>query len=132
MAKTKLDQEHPKKREKFQDWKNTRWVMNNLNEEQLAAMDETPFDAARAFDWFAHLVDNGVDVKMSWDDWSQCYSMTIQGAFLGFVNAGYACSARSPEGYEDCTKILWYKFEYLANGDMSQAYEKAPKRGKRG
>lgn len=132
MATKPKSAEKSKKREKFLDWKNTKWVLNNLDDEQLAVLDSTPFDTARYMDWFSHLVDNGIELKIGYDNWSECYQATITGAYNGFVNTGYACSARSDDGFEDCIKILWFKFEYLCNGDMSQAYEKTPKRGKRG
>jgi len=135
MAKTKskdpLTLDKTDKRKRWQDWANTKWVLNNLDEEQLAAMDSTPFDTGRYMDWVAHLVDSGIELKLGWDDYSKCYVGTMQGSWIGYPNTGYACSARSDD-FEDIIKILWFKFEYLCNGDMSQAYSAPEKRRKRG
>jgi len=120
------------KREKFQDWKNTKWILNNLDESQLAKLDATEFDVGRYMDFMSHLVDNGIEIKFTYDNWSYCYQGTLLGAWEGYPNTGYATSARSDAGFEDIVKILWFKFEYLCHGDMSQAYEIVKKREKRG
>lgn len=120
----------PKKREKFADYKNAKWVLNNLDDKQLAVMDSTPFDVERYLDWVAHLVDNGCELKLTWDTWSGCYQGNVFGAFLGFKNTGYGISARSDD-FTDVIKILWFKFEYLCEGDLTLAAEetKSRKRG---
>lgn len=129
---TKTKKDEPKKREKFADWKNTKWVLNNLDDEQLAAIDSMEFDTGRYLDWLAHLVDNGMELKLGWDSYSNCYQATLTGAWKGYPNTGYAVSARSDEDFEDCVKILWGKYEFIAQGDLASCYEKPPKRGKRG
>jgi len=120
------------KRKRFEDWTNTKWVMNNLDENQLALMDATEFDVAKYVDWFNHLVEHGIDIKLGWDNYSYCFQATLQGSYHNYPNCGYACSARSSEGFEDCIKILWFKFEYLCDGDMAQAYVDPPKGKRRG
>lgn len=133
MAKSKVSgvdkSAKPKKREKFLDFKNSKWVLNNLDETQLLLMDNTEFDMSRGLEWFEKLVDDGMEVKFTYDIWSNCYQGNIFGAFNGFKNAGYGCSARS-DSFEDIVKILWFKYEYLCEGDLEQAYEEKP-RGKR-
>jgi len=120
----------PKKREKFQDFKNTKWVLNNLDDTQLLLMDNTEFDMSRSLEWIERLVDDGMEFKFTFDTWSSCYQANVFGAFLGFKNTGYAVSARS-DTFEDVIKILWFKIEYLCEGDLTQAYE-APKSKRRG
>lgn len=120
------------KRIKFTDWKNTKWVLNNLDDEQIAKIDAAEFDTGRYLDWLSYLVDNGMEIKLGYDDWSKCYQATITGAWENFLNTGYAVSARSDEGFEDALKILWGKFEFIAQGDLAACYEKKPKRSKRG
>lgn len=120
-----------KKREKFADYKNSKWVLNNLDDVQLALMDSTPFDIERYLDWCAHLVDNGCEVKLTWDTWSNCYLGNVFGTFLGFPNTGYGVSARS-DNFADIIKILWFKYEYLCEGDLASAYEAPVKTSRRG
>lgn len=130
-TKQTVTSEKEPKRKKFLDWKDTRWVLNNLDEEQLVQMDNTPFDVARYMDWISHLVDMGIEVKLGWDDFSRCYVGTLMGSWVGYVNTGYAVSARS-DSFEDIIKILWFKFEYLCDADMSKAYEQPKSRKRRG
>lgn len=132
MATKKVDKKTTGKRKKFVDWKNTRWVLNNLDDEQIAIIDATDFDTGRYMDWFSHLIDNGMKLTMDYDDWSECYQATLLGAWDGYPNTGYAVSARSDDGFEDCVKILWGKYEFIAQGDLAACYEKPKKRGKRG
>lgn len=120
------------KRKKFTDWKGTKWVLNNLDDEQIALIDNTEFDAGRYMDWVTYLVDNGMKLTLDYDDWSECYQATLLGAWEGFPNTGYAVSARSDDGYEDCLKILWGKYEFIAQGDLASCYEKPKSKRKRG
>lgn len=130
-TKTKREKTDPQKRVKITDYKSIKWVLNNINDEQLAAIDALPVDVERMFDWIAHLIDHGIDLKVSWDDWSKCYQLTITGNYEGFLNSGYAMSARSDD-MSDGFKILYGKFEFLCNGDMSTMYEQQTKRARRG
>jgi len=131
MAKKQIaDKPKAERREKFDDYKNAKWVLNNLNDDQLAEMDTMPFDVGRYLDWCAHLVDNGCEVKLTWDSYSNCYQGNVFGAWLGFTNTGHGISARSDD-FEDIIKILWFKFEYLCEGDLTKAVEptRTKKRG---
>lgn len=130
-AKTVDKQDKPKKREKFGDYKNSRWVLNNLDETQLLLMDNTDFDLSRAMEWVESLVDEGMELKFTWDTYSNCYQANIFGSFMGFTNTGYGVSARS-DSFEDIIKILWFKFDYLCERDLTQAYEPVTRSKRRG
>lgn len=123
--------EKPKKREKFGDYKNSKWVLNNLDETQLLLMDNTEFDVSRVMEWVETLVDAGMELKFTWDTYSNCYQANIFGSFVGFTNTGYGVSARS-DSFEDIIKILWFKFDYLCERDLTQAYEPVAKSRRRG
>lgn len=134
MSKTtkKTSTKMSEKRIRFQDWKNTKWVLNNIDDDLLAQIDNADFDTGRYMDWLSHLVDHGIEVKFTFDDWSQCYQATALGAWQGFPNCGYAVAARSDEGFEDCIKILWGKIEFIAQMDLVACYEQPQKRSRRG
>lgn len=119
------------KRKKFVDWKNTKWCLNNLDDDMLAQIDSMHFDTERYMDWVSHLVDNGMELKLGFDDWSECYVGTLIGGWEGFVNTGYAVSARSDEDFVDVIKILWGKYEFIAQGDLSAVYETPPKKSRK-
>lgn len=119
------------KREKFTDWKNTVWVLNNLDENQLGQMDSMDFDGERYTEFLEKCVDNGLSIKTDWDDYSECYKVTATGAWKGFRNTGVATQARSSE-LADCYKILWFKISEVADWDLAQFIDKSPNRRKRG
>lgn len=95
------------------------WLLNNLSEEKLAHADEIrPTDAA-VLDFFLHAVDSGIDIKVTWDNFSECYQASAIGSWDGFPSAGYAVSARSARGTHDALALIWYKVVVMADGDLS-------------
>jgi hypothetical protein len=121
MAKTKARKvtDPAVDREKITDWKSFQFVMNNLNDEELAALEQAPFDSERNSEFLEKLIDNGFDVKFGWDTYSKAYQITATGSWRGFQNAGICVSARSPEVF-DAFHILWFKIEFIAGWDLTQ------------
>ena len=76
------------KRERFTDWKNLNWVLNNLSEEQLGMVDSLPFDMARFAEWLDDRIESdGMEFKFSWDTYSETWQAQLIGAWKGFPNA---------------------------------------------
>lgn len=126
-----LKERKPDYKNKFADYKNSRWVLNNLDENQLAKMDATDFDMSRGLEWFEKLVDEGMEIKFTFDRYSECYQANLFGAWEGWKNTGYGVSARS-NTFEDIVKILWFKYEFLCEGDLPSAWEDKPRTSRRG
>ncbi len=95
------------------------WVLNNLSEEKLAHADTiAPSDPA-LLEFLGEAVDSGIDIKTTWDDYSNCYQVSAIGAWDGFPSAGFAVSARSNRDTHDALCLVWYKVVILADGDLS-------------
>lgn len=132
MAKSKSSS--PKKkseRQRIKDFGSLVWILNNLSDDELSHMDSQEFDAGRFCDFLEGCVDNGLDVKFSWDNYSSSYSVQAMGAWEGFHNSGMAVSARSVDVF-DAAKVLWFKISFMCEFDLTQYREKARERGKRG
>jgi hypothetical protein len=118
-------------REKIDDFRNLTWCMNNLSDQEISIMDTMPFDGERFGEFLELCIDVGLDIKVSWDTYSESYQVTVMGAWKGFHNAGFACSARGVDVF-DAFRVLWFKISHLANFDLpSFAIESAVRR-KRG
>jgi len=127
MAKKKVS------RSRIADFRALKWVLNNLEEKELDAADAMDFDVIRFAEWLEILVEKeGFDFKFGWDVFAGCFQMTLIGAWTGFVNTGYAVSARSDAGFEDCARLLVFKVETIALRDLSSVYSEQPRRPKRG
>jgi hypothetical protein len=118
-------------REKITDFRALNWVLNNLSDTEIASMDATEFDVGRFGDFMEKLVDNGFDVKMSWDTYSNTYQISAMGTWQNFANENFAVSARGMDIF-DCWKVLWFKIDFIAMWDLSQFLDKSPSRKKRG
>lgn len=120
-------------REKITNFSSIKWAINNLTEKELSAADDLEFDIARFAEWLDVLIDNeGLDFKFGWDTYSKCFQMSLMGLYKGFPNSEYAVSARSDVGFEDCARLLVFKFDTIANRDLSTVYEEVRRGSKRG
>jgi len=95
------------------------WQGNYLSEEKLKHADELAPSAEQILEFFMQAVDAGIDIKTSWDDYSECYQATAIGAWEGYPSAGYAVSARSNRDCADALVLVWYKVAVMADGDLS-------------
>jgi hypothetical protein len=120
-----------KKRIKIADFKSIVWVLNNLNDDEIAAMDMLPFDGEKFAEFVELCVDSGLDIKLSYDDYSNAYQCTAIGAWQSFHNAGIGVSARGLDIF-DSFKILWFKVEQIAGWDLRQFVDKQSVRSRRG
>lgn len=120
-SKTKPQRENgtDKRRKKFTNYQKTQWVLNNLADEQLDDMDKRDWPYEDVFTFFDTAISRGLDIKVGWDDYSQCFKATASGMWLGFTNTGYATQGRSSD-CQDALKILWYKVVVVCDWDLSQ------------
>jgi hypothetical protein len=118
-------------REKITDFRSLNWVLNNLSDTEISAMDATNFDPERFAEFIEKLVDNGFDVKLTWDTYSNTYQISAMGAWQNFPNENFAVSARGMDMF-DAWKVLWFKVDFIAQWDLSQFLDKSPSRKKRG
>lgn len=95
------------------------WVINNLSAAQLADLDGRYPNEIEIVGFLMACVDNGIDVKISHDDYSNTYAATAIGAWDGFPSAGYGTNGRSGRDTFDALVILWYKIAIVAEGDLS-------------
>lgn len=117
MAKKK--QEPTSKRKKRAFGSKLVWLLNNLSEEKLAHADAVSPSTEELLEFFMGAVDSGLDIKITWDDYSSCYQASAIGAWDGFPSAGYAVSARSSRDCGDALALVWYKVVVMADGDLS-------------
>ncbi len=95
------------------------WRLNHLSEAKINDADERSPSPNDLLEFLTSAVDAGLDVKVSWDDFSSCYIASAVGAWDGFDSAGYAVSARSGRDCLDALALVWYKVVILADGDLS-------------
>lgn len=95
------------------------WVANNLSDEKLTHADTIAPAATALMEFIHEAVDAGIDIKVGWDSFSNCYQATAIGAWDGFPSAGYALSARSSRDPHDALVLVWYKVVVMAEGDLS-------------
>lgn len=118
-------------REKIDDFRNLRWVLNNLSDTEIVQMDATAFDSERFADFMEVLVDNGFDVKLTWDVYSSTYQISAMGAWKHYPNTNYAVSARGLDIF-DAWKAIWFKIDFIAGWDLPQFADNEVVRRKRG
>ncbi len=117
MAKKKVVEKSKRSKRSFGS--KLKWVQNHISEEKLKYVDDHAPKPETIMEVLLGCVDWGIDVKVSWDDYSECYQVTAIGAWEGFPSAGYACSARSSRDVYDALCLLWFKVVVSADGDLS-------------
>lgn len=115
------------------DFKTLVWVLNNLTEDDLDRADAMDFDLERFGEWLDTLIDReGLEFKFGWDSYSNTWQGTLMGAWKGFRNSSHAVSARSSGGFSDVARLLVFKFDAIAQGDLPAMAEVKEKRRQRG
>jgi len=97
------------------------FVLNNLDDGQdneLRGFESTPPDI---FAFLSDCIDKGLDVKISYDGYSDGYQAIASGNWLGFPSEGYGCSGFSRHGVDDALFVLWYKVAIVCQFDLSSA-----------
>lgn len=123
MAKRKpviTSSQYPGKRKKLA-FGNTKFVLNNLDDgqiEDLATYEEHPPDL---WTFLTDCVDKGIDVKVTFDNYSQGYQAIATGSWAGFPSSNFACSGFSRHSADDAIFVLWYKVAIMCQFDLSSA-----------
>lgn len=94
------------------------WVIDNLSKAQLAEYEKAVPDETVLYRFLMDAVDGGMEIKVTWDSFSDCYLATCIGAFVGYENSGYATGARSKRDVQDALGLLWYKVVVVAGGSL--------------
>lgn len=116
---TKGKKTKPSKRMKAPYKAGLHWVLNNLTEAKLSDLDRRAPTDETIMEFFLGCVDAGIDVKITHDVYSDCYTAIAVGSWEGFPSEGFATSGRSARDPSDALAILWYKVVVLADGDLS-------------
>lgn len=117
MARGKKKQDGKRQRRDFKD--GLVWVANNLNEGRLEHADKLAPSAEDLFDFLLQAVDAGIDIKISYDTYSDCYQATAIGAWEGADSSGFGVSSRSARDVRDAVVLIWYKVAIMAEYDLS-------------
>lgn len=110
------------KEKKFEriDFKSIKFVFDNLSSEQMKAFDDNPPTLEEIFKGVLQLVDQGAKISIKYDSYSgRGYLATATFDLTGFVNSGYAISARGSD-IEDCLGILCFKYFNAASEELAQ------------
>ena len=108
------------------------FVLNNLDEgqdDELQGFEKTPPDI---FAFLSDCIDKGLDVKISFDSYSDGYQATASGNWIGFPSEGYGCSGFSRHGVDDALFVLWYKVAIVCQFDLSSAQGREKRSKERG
>jgi len=130
-SKTKPVREKAAKREKLPFGKVT-FVLNNLDDAQddeLTGFEKTP---PNLLDFLTDCVDKGLDIKASYDTYSDGYQVSATGNWEGFPSSGYATSAFSRHNAEEALFVLWYKVAIVCQFDLSSAAGREKRTKERG
>lgn len=109
-----------------------KFVLNNLDEgqeQELENFEATPPDL---FSFLSDAIDKGLDVKLTYDTYSNGYQAVATGAWKDFPSAGYATSAFSKAGADDALFVLWYKVAIVCQFDLSSANGREKRTKQRG
>jgi len=107
------------KREKIAFGGKLIWVIDNLTEQEKEHADEINPTPAEITDFLMACVDNGIDVKCSWDTYSECYQAVAIGSWHGYPSQGYATSGRSGSSISDALLMLFYRIQIKAEFNLS-------------
>jgi len=108
------------------------FVLNNLDDAQddeLVGFEKTP---PNLLDFLTDCVDKGLDIKASYDTYSDGYQVSATGNWEGFPSAGYATSAFSRHNSEEALFVLWYKVAIVCQFDLSSAQGREKRTKERG
>lgn len=111
---------------------NLTFVLNNLDEgqhEELSSFENNP---PNLLDFMTDCVDKGLDVKTSYDAYSDGYQAIASGNWDNFPSAGFACSGFSKHGTDDALFVLWYKVAVICQFDLSTAKNREKRTRERG
>lgn len=109
-----------------------KFVLNNLDEQQeaeLEAFEATPPDL---FSFISDAIDKGIDIKLTYDTYSNGYQCVATGAWKDFPSSGFATSAFSKAGADDSLFVLWYKVAIVCQFDLSSASGREKRTKQRG
>jgi len=108
------------------------FVLNNLDdaqEQELLAYEKTPPDL---FSFLSDAIDKGIDIKLTYDTYSNGYQAVANGGWKEFPSAGFATSAFSKAGADDALFVLWYKVAIVCAYDLSSAHGREKRTKQRG
>lgn len=122
MAKTKNTGfvEKPKEREKLPFGK-IQFVLNNLDDGQVAELDAFENNPPDLYAFLSDCIDKGIDLKISFDNYSKGYQAIATGAWKHYPSADFACSGFSRHSADDALFVLWYKVAVVCQFDLSSA-----------
>lgn len=125
MAKTKNTGftgtiEKPKEREKAPYGKMV-FVLNNLDESQIQELDAYEAHPPDLWGFLSDCIDKGIDLKISFDNYSKGYQAIATGAWKNFPSVDYAVSGFSRHSADDALFVLWYKVAIVCQFDLSSA-----------
>lgn len=128
-----MTKKKPVTRKRLSSFTGLKWTLNNLTEDDLERADAMDFDLERFGEWLDILIDQqGMEFKFAFDAYSKCPQMTLIGAWEGYPNSNYAISARSSDGFADCARLLVFKFDVIAQGDLAAVFVEPTNRRMRG
>lgn len=104
------------------NWNQIQWVINNLPQKDLDVIEKEALSVSKCLDMIDEYVDSGGEIKLNFSDYADCFELKLMFYEKGFTNSGYAVSARG-ENFVHCMRILIYKVENVAKGDLSTLYE---------
>jgi hypothetical protein len=99
---------------------NLKFVLNNLDSGQLEELDTFEENPPNLADFLTACVDNGLDVKVSYDTYSKGYQASAIGSWQNYPSADCGASAFSRSSADDALFVLWYKVEVISQYDLSQ------------
>jgi hypothetical protein len=96
------------------------FVLNNMTEEQLAALDDHKLDPPVLFQMTDKALELGFVVSIKYDGYSHCWQASLVCNAKAVLNTGLAVSGRSNVGGSDALFVACYKLFFLADGDLTQ------------
>lgn len=102
---------------------NLTFVVNNLDKGELLDYDSIASEDGfqpMLMDWMQEAVEAGNRFSLKWDDRGQAPFCTMIPSDVDDPNYGYAVSGRGND-ITDAIGVVWYKFEKIAQGNLSVA-----------
>lgn len=112
-----------KKKPEQVSWNEIQYVINNLPDKDMEALDGMNIDWETINNWVTEMIEIGGRLTAKWEhEYGDVFYASLTFYDKGYDNTGYAISCRAKDFFHALT-ILYYKFVVVAQGELFKLHE---------